>query len=94
MHMNICIYMCIYICICIYIYVNRLVPTIAEDHIPETQCGFRANKSTTDIVFSLRHLQEKCREQNRGLYKAFVDLTKVFDTVSRKGLWMIMELLG
>ncbi|XP_063615914.1 uncharacterized protein LOC134789139 [Penaeus indicus] len=46
------------------------------------------------MVFVLRQLQEKCREQNKGLYITFVDLTKAFDTVSRKGLWMIMERLG
>nr|XP_054774768.1 uncharacterized protein LOC129282940 [Lytechinus pictus] len=62
---------------------NRLVPVIAEDHFPETQCGFRANRGTTDMVFVLRQLQEKCREQNKGLYITFVDLTKAFDTVSR-----------
>ena len=42
----------------------------------------------------LRQLQEKCREQNRGLYATFVDLTKAFDTVSRQGLWQILERLG
>ena len=73
---------------------NRLVPTITEDHLPETQCGFKANRGTTDMAFVLRHLQEKCREQNKGLYVVFVDLTKVFDTVSRKGLCMIIEWLG
>ncbi|XP_063600256.1 uncharacterized protein LOC134776430 [Penaeus indicus] len=66
----------------------------AEDHLPETQCGFRTNRGTTDMVFVLRQLLEKCREQNKGLYVTFVDLTKAFDTVSRKGLWMIMERLG
>ena len=73
---------------------NRLVPSIAANHIPESQCGFRAKRSTTNMVFSLRQLQEKCREQNKGLYITFVDLTKVFDTVSRKGLWLIMKRLG
>ncbi|XP_037801318.1 uncharacterized protein LOC119596220 [Penaeus monodon] len=73
---------------------NRLVPTIAEDHLPETQCEFRTDRGTTDMVFVLRQLQEKCREQNKGLYVTFVDLTKTFDTVSRKGLWMTMELFG
>ncbi|KAL0167122.1 hypothetical protein M9458_038966, partial [Cirrhinus mrigala] len=59
-----------------------------------SQCGFRANRSTTDMVFVLRQLQEKCREQNRGLYITFVDLTKAFDTVSRQGMWQILERLG
>ena len=76
------------------ILLNRLVPTIAEDNTPESQCGFRRNRSTTDMVFVLRQLQEKCREQNKGLYVSFVDLTKAFDTVSRKGMWQIMERLG
>ncbi|XP_063598691.1 uncharacterized protein LOC134775161 [Penaeus indicus] len=76
------------------ILLNRLVANIAEEHIPESQCGFRANRDTTDMVFVLRQLQEKCREQNKGLYMTFVDLTKVFDTVSRKSLWKIMKRLG
>ena len=46
------------------------------------------------MVFVLRQLQEKCREQNKGLYVSFVDLTKAFDTVSRKGLWLILERLS
>ena len=73
---------------------NRLVPTIAEEILPESQCGFRANRGTTDMVFVLRQLQEKCREQNMGLYATFIDLTKAFDTVSRTGLWLILERLG
>ena len=73
---------------------NSLVPIIAEDHLLETQCGFRANRETTDMVFVLRQLQEICGDQNKGLYVTFVDLTKAFDTVSRKGLWLIMERVG
>ena len=46
------------------------------------------------MVFVLRQLQEKCREQNKGLYVTFVDLTKAFDTVTRNGLWQILERLG
>ena len=46
------------------------------------------------MIFLLRQIQEKCREQNIGLYAAFVDLTKAFDTVSRDGLWEILAHLG
>ena len=42
------------------------------------------------MIFVLRQIQEKCREQSMGLYAAFVDLTKAFDTVSRNGLWKIL----
>ena len=33
---------------------------LAERIYPESQCGFRAERSTIDMVFSLRQLQEKC----------------------------------
>ncbi len=37
----------------------------------------------------------ECQEQNHELYTIFVDLTKAFDTVSRKGLWCsIMSKFG
>ena len=35
-----------------------------------------------DMIFSLRQVQEKCREQQKPLYVAFIDLTKTFDLVS------------
>ena len=35
------------------------------------------------MIFVLGQIQEKCGEQNIGLFAAFVDLTKAFDTVSR-----------
>lgn len=67
---------------------------LGERVYPESQCAFRANRSTIDMVFSLRQLQEKCREQNRPLYLAFIDLTKAFDLVSREGLFALLERIG
>ena len=46
------------------------------------------------MIFTARQLQEKCQEQNVDLCMTFVDLTKVFDTVSREGLWKIMAKFG
>ena len=51
---------------------------LAERIYPESQCGFRAGWSTIDMIFSLRQLQEKCREQHMPVYIAFIDLTKAF----------------
>ena len=67
---------------------------LAEEVYPESQCGFRAGRSTTDMIFSVRQLQEKCREQRQPLYIAFVDLTKAFDLVSRSGLFKLLERIG
>lgn len=67
---------------------------LAERILPESQCGFRSKRSTIDMIFSLRQLQEKCREQQKPLLMAFVDLTKAFDTVSRQGLFKVLEAIG
>ncbi len=69
------------------IMLSRLVEHISEAVLPETQCGFRKSRSTTDMVFVLRQLTEKSREQNKDLYVAFINLSKAFDTINRELLW-------
>ena len=73
---------------------NRLIEHLERGHLPESQCGFRKDRGTIDMVFAARQLQEKCQEQNTDLYSTYVDLTKAFDTVSREGLWRIMSKYG
>ena len=72
----------------------RLIESVAEIVLPESQCGFRRDRSTTDMTFTIRLLQEKCREQHKNLYIAFVDLTKAFDTVDRELLWRVLARFG
>ena len=67
---------------------------LAERTYPESQCGFRAERSTIDIIFSFRHLQEKCIEHHMPLYIALIDLTKAFDLVSREGLFKVLPKIG
>ena len=74
---------------------NRLSKHIDDiGLIPESQCGFVQGKSTADSSFALQQLQEKCRLLNQDLYLLFIDLTKAFDTVCRRGLWRILEKAG
>ena len=73
---------------------NRLIAHLEKGLLPESQCGFRKERGTIDMVFAARQLQEKCQEQNTDLYSTYVDLTKAFDTVSREGLWRIMAKYG
>lgn len=72
---------------------NRLAP-LSENTLPESQSGFRPNRSTMDMIFVARQLQEKCREQNQPLYMAFIDLTKAFDSVNRQALWQVLAKIG
>ena len=76
------------------ILLNRLSTHIASEVVPKTQCGFRGNRSTVDMIFCLRQLQEKCIEQARPLYMVFVDFSKAFDTVGRTGLWQLLKKYG
>nr|VZI34355.1 unnamed protein product [Spirometra erinaceieuropaei] len=72
--------------------------TIADlDFSPSLQETIRAVQQlscgTTDMIFAVRQMQ-KCQEMRTHLYSTFVDLTKAFDTVNRKGLWKIMQKFG
>ena len=44
---------------------------VANYVLPEAQCGFRSSRSTIDVIFTLRQLQEKAAEQNKPIYIAF-----------------------
>lgn len=62
---------------------------------PESQSGFRAERSTVDMNFSVRQLQEKCCEQySLPLYIVFIDLTNEFNLVSRSGLFQLLKKIG
>nr|VZI05408.1 unnamed protein product [Spirometra erinaceieuropaei] len=76
------------------ILLNRLNNHLEKGLLPESQCGFRRHRVTTDMIFAARQLQEKCQEMRTNLNSTFVDLTKAFVTVNRKGLWKIMQKFG
>ena len=76
------------------IILERLNSCLLDSIYSESQCGFRKGRGTVDMIFSLRQVQEKAREQNKPLYMLFIDLTKAFDTVNRKALWHILAKAG
>ena len=73
------------------ILLNRLKPQ-AEEIIKEEQAGFRAGRSTTEQIFSLRILCEKYLQHQQSLYHVFVDFKKAFDRVWHAALWATMRL--
>jgi len=42
------------------------------------QFEFTKRKGTTDAIFIVRQMQEKCRAKGKKLYFGFVDLEKAF----------------
>jgi len=77
-----------------HVMLTRLLTRVVDIVVPESQCDFRRQRSTIDMIFVARLLQEKCREQYQNLFFAFIDLTKAFDTVNRTLLWGILSKFG
>ena len=62
-----------------------------EKIIVEEQAGFRAGRSTTEQIFSLRILCEKYLQHQQDLYHVFIDFKKAFDRVWHEALWATMK---
>lgn len=73
---------------------NTRLSRLAEQVLPESQCGFRPYRGTVDAIFVVKQIQEKSLEQNRPLYMCFVDLEKAFDRVPREALWRVLHKTG
>ena len=66
----------------------------AKGLLPEEQCGFRPNRSTTDMMFVVRRLQEIGRKAGVSLFMCFIDLQRAYDTVDRTLLWQVLTRIG
>ena len=62
--------------------------------LPEEQSGFRPNRSTTDMMFVIRWLQELARNKRIPLYICFIGITKAYDSVDRTLLWTALARFG
>jgi hypothetical protein len=76
------------------IMLHRFVRHIAQRVLPESQAGFRSERSTIDMIFIARQLLEKAREHQQETNFAFIDLIKAFDTVNRQMLWKLLDKFG
>ena len=65
-----------------------------ENIRPEEQCGFRPQRSTVDMMFVVRRLQELARKKDTPLYLCFINLTKAYDSVDRTLLWDVLARFG
>lgn len=57
----------------------------------EEQSGFRAGRSCTDNIFSIRQVTDKRLAHNLETHLVFIDLRKAYDTVPLNKLWMAMQ---
>lgn len=65
-----------------------------EQFLPESQAAFRTNRGTSDMLFCMRQIIEKCSEQSQELYIMFIDIVKAYDSVDRNLLWLFLNKFG
>ena len=53
----------------------------AKGMLPEKQCGFHPHVSTTDIIFTVRRLQELAKKARVPLSLSSIDLQKAYGSV-------------
>lgn len=73
---------------------NKRLKTFLETRLSESQHGFRPHRSTQDLIFSLRQMQEHANEWNRPLYALFIDFSKAFDSIDREDLCRVLHGVG
>lgn len=76
------------------ILLNRITQHLLDNVVSESQCSFRNNRGTVDMIFAICQLREMCCEQKQNLYIIFVVLTKAFDAVIHDGLSAILAKLN
>ena len=64
--------------------INNRLTTNAEDLLSQERNGFRRNRSTTDNIFIMRQILEKCYECNIEMHVLFIDFKQSFDSVDRQ----------
>ena len=69
---------------------EKLEPYI-ERKTSESQCGFRKGRATSDHLFTIRQIMEKCREVNKDIWQLFIDFKQAYDSIQRPVLWEIMQ---
>jgi hypothetical protein len=59
--------------------------------VPHYQVGFQSGKSTTDQLFALRQILEKCNEFNITTHHLFIDFKAAYDTIIRNEVYIGMS---
>ena len=67
---------------------------LAEEELPESQCGFRRGRGCSDMIYTVRQLVEKSWEHQSKAFLLFIDLKKAYDSVPREAMWAALGKLG
>jgi hypothetical protein len=71
--------------------IAKTLTPYTEELLGDYHCGFWKNRSTTDHIFALRNIMEKCYEYNIILHQLFIDYKQAYDSVNSNKLLVIMK---
>jgi Reverse transcriptase (RNA-dependent DNA polymerase) len=59
--------------------------------ISKNQFNFILGRSTIEVIFLIRQLMERHREQKKSLHMIFIDLEKAYDKILRNIMWWTLK---
>lgn len=68
-----------------------LANTARGGFLTEKQSGFRQFRSTANMMFVIRRLQEHVRTAGVPLFVCFIDILKAYGSVDRNLLWQVLS---
>ena len=72
---------------------NRM-QDVLEEHLCDTQYGFRPFRSTSQAIYLTRRLQDIYEQKGTNMIITFLDWEKAFDKVQHCRLWIALRRLG
>jgi hypothetical protein len=60
-------------------------------NVTENQFEFMSGRSTMEMIFLIRQLIDRCREQKKDMHMIFIDLKKIYDKVRRNVMWWALQ---
>ena len=79
--------------ILLIIILNKMRAKI-EEELLDCQAGYRSNRGTIDMLFTLQLLNEKIRNSVEEVFPTFIDYSKAFDSVKHRRLFGFMMTMG
>ena len=73
---------------------TRRIEPYAEQAIGDYQSGFRRNRSTSDHIFMIRTILEKCHEYGVPVHQLYIDFKQAYDSIDRKYLYETLDSLA
>ena len=70
--------------------IQQHLQVVVEEVVADSQCDFQCNCDCTDMIFCACQLIEKAIEHDMKAFILFIYLKKVYDSVPRASMWLIL----